>query len=137
MNRATPAALGEAGIAADIGEIGSGRGRLTPWHAVRTVLTTILISTVLVFPDRVVTRGSLASTVEFFLQPLRPGWTTIIVLRCCCLRFDALLGRRHNAILLVAPIALSLAFVGHQKVASTSATRSIRPISSTRARSSN
>jgi len=116
VNRATPAALGEAGIAADIGEIGSGRGRLTPWHAVRTVLTTILISTALVFLIEWVTRGSLASTVEFFLQPHRPGWTTIIVLSLLLFALDALLGRRHNAILLVAPIALSLAFVGRQKV---------------------
>ena len=86
------------------------------WRVSRSVLATVLISTILVFVIEWVTRGALAPTIEFFLQPHRPGWTTIVVLSLVLIALDALLGRRHNSLIIVAPFALTLAFIGRQKV---------------------
>jgi phosphoglycerol transferase MdoB-like AlkP superfamily enzyme len=86
------------------------------WRVSRSVLATVLLSATLVFAIEWVTRGALAPTIEFFLQPHRPGWTTIVVLSLVLIALDALLGRRHNSLLVVAPFALTLAFIGRQKV---------------------
>ena len=69
----------------------------------------------LVFLVELIVRGSLRPTLDFFQQPFRPGWTTIVLFSLLLIGFDALFGRRHNGMLFVAPIALLLAFIGHQK----------------------
>jgi len=84
-------------------------------EAAGSVFVTVLISAVLVFLIELIARGSLQQTVGFFLQPFRPGWTTIVLFTLLLIGFDALFGRRHNGILIVAPIALTLAAIGHQK----------------------
>ncbi|MEP9371120.1 LTA synthase family protein [Mesorhizobium sp. KR1-2] len=76
---------------------------------------TFAISTVLVFCIELVVRGSLAPTLLFFQQPFRPGWTTVALFALLLIFLDALLGRAHHALLLVAPLVLLLAFIGHQK----------------------
>ncbi|TIU30048.1 MAG: hypothetical protein E5W26_34730, partial [Mesorhizobium sp.] len=43
------------------------------------------------------------------------GWTTIVVFALLLIGFDAVLGRSHQSLMIVAPLTLSLAFVGHQK----------------------
>jgi phosphoglycerol transferase MdoB-like AlkP superfamily enzyme len=90
--------------------------RQRPWlERGGSLLVTVLTAAVLVFLIELIARGSLRQTVEFFSQPFRPGWTTIVLFVLILLGFDALLGRRHNGILLIAPIALTLAAIGHQK----------------------
>ena len=49
------------------------------------------------------------------MQPFKPGWTTVALFALLLVGLDALLGRPHHGLLIVAPLALSLAFVGHQK----------------------
>ena len=73
------------------------------------------ISAILVFLIELIARGSLQQTLDFFQQPFRPGWTTVILFTLLLVGFDALFGRRHNGILFVAPLALLLAAIGHQK----------------------
>ncbi|TIW25666.1 MAG: hypothetical protein E5V71_24480, partial [Mesorhizobium sp.] len=51
----------------------------------------------------------------FFLQPFKPGWTTIIIFALILIGLDAVLGRSHQSLMIVAPLTLALAFVGHQK----------------------
>ena len=75
----------------------------------------MLLSTILVFLIELIARGSLQQTLDFFQQPFRPGWTTIVLFTLLLVGFDALFGRRHNGILFVAPVALLLAAIGHQK----------------------
>ena len=76
---------------------------------------TVLLAAVLVFLIELIARGSLQQTLDFFQQPFRPGWTTVILFTLLLIGFDALFGRRHNGILFVAPFALLLAAIGHQK----------------------
>jgi phosphoglycerol transferase MdoB-like AlkP superfamily enzyme len=82
---------------------------------VGTLALTVLISAVLVFCVELIVRGSLSQTLLFFQQPFRPGWTTVVLFALLLIFLDALVGRAHHALLLVAPFALLLAFLGHQK----------------------
>ncbi|RVC19245.1 LTA synthase family protein, partial [Mesorhizobium sp. M7A.F.Ca.AU.002.02.1.1] len=85
------------------------------WPVVRYGLISLAIAAVLVFAIELIVRGDFAGTVSFFLQPLKPGWTTIVVFALILIGLDAVLGRSHQSLMIVAPLTLSLAFVGHQK----------------------
>ncbi|MDG4878064.1 LTA synthase family protein [Mesorhizobium sp. WSM4935] len=85
------------------------------WPTVRYGLATLLASALLVFAIEWIVRGDFFGTVDFFLQPFKPGWTTIIVFALVLVGLDAILGRSHQSLMIVAPLTLALAFVGHQK----------------------
>ncbi len=84
-------------------------------HVVAYGLLSLVASAILVFAIELVFRGDFAATVRFFTQPFKPGWTTIILFALIMVGLDALFGRRHQSLLLVAPLTLTLAFVGNQK----------------------
>lgn len=87
-------------------------------HLLRVVgstFLTLLVSALLVFAVELIVRGSFEQTVQFFQQPYRPGWTTIVLFALLIIFLDALLGRPYQALFIIAPIALALAFVGSQK----------------------
>ena len=69
----------------------------------------------LVFCVELVARGSLSQALQFLQQPLRPGWTTVALFALLLIFLDAVFGRAHHALFIVAPMALLLAFIGHQK----------------------
>ncbi|MET3790242.1 LTA synthase family protein [Aquamicrobium terrae] len=75
----------------------------------------VLASALLVFAIECVFRGDFASAITFFTQPYKPGWTTVLVFALILLGLDALLGRAWLGLLIVAPLTLTLAFVGYQK----------------------
>jgi len=75
----------------------------------------LCVAAMLVFLVELVARGSLAQTLQFFQQPFRPSWTTVLLFALLIVFIDALLGRAYQAVLIVAPVALLLAFVGNQK----------------------
>ena len=81
----------------------------------RSVMVTLTVSAVLVFAIEFIARGSFVDTLHFFQQPFKPSWTTVALFALLLIGLDALLGRPHNGLLIVAPVALGLAFVGHQK----------------------
>ncbi|MHA6684325.1 LTA synthase family protein [Mesorhizobium sp. A556] len=85
------------------------------WCAVRYGLASLAASAVLVFTIELIFRGDLAGTVGFFLQPFKPAWTTIIVFTLVLIGLDAILGRKYQSLVAVAPLTLVLAFIGHQK----------------------
>lgn len=88
-----------------------------PWSRVaRNAAVTLFISALLVFSIEWVARGDFAATVSFFLQPFKPGWTTVIVFALVLILLDAVFARRHIGMLILAPLTLLLAFIGHQKV---------------------
>lgn len=90
--------------------------RAHAWRSgLRYTLVSLLASAVLVFAIELIFRGDFAATVDFFLQPFKPGWTTVIVFTLILVTLDAVLGRRHQGLMVVAPLTLTLAFVGHQK----------------------
>ena len=98
----------------------AGAGRWKRWRERRTLgcagslLVSVVLSAILVFLIELIARGSLQQTPDFFQQPFR-GLTTIVLFTLLLVGFDALLGRRHNGILFIAPLALLLAAIGHQK----------------------
>lgn len=81
----------------------------------QSVMITLAVSAVLVFAIEFIARGSFVDTVNFFQQPFKPSWTTVALFALLLIGLDALLGRPYNGLLIVAPVALGLAFVGHQK----------------------
>ena len=85
------------------------------WPTVRYGLSTLLASALLVFAIELIVRGDFFGTVDFFLQPFKPGWTTIIVFALVLVGLDAIIGRSHQSLMIVAPLTLALAFVGRQK----------------------
>ena len=99
----------------------TGAGRWKRWRERRTLecagslFVSVVLSAALVFLIELIARGSLQQTLDFFQQPFRPGWTTIVLFTLLLVGFDALFGRRHNGILFIAPLALLLAAIGHQK----------------------
>ena len=93
----------------------TGRRTGAVWHVASYALFSLLASAVLVFAIELIFRGNLAATIGFFLQPFKPGWTTIILFTLIMIGLDALFGRKHQSLMIVAPLTLGLAFVGHQK----------------------
>jgi phosphoglycerol transferase MdoB-like AlkP superfamily enzyme len=91
-----------------------GRGR-NAWRVLCYSLISLAASTTLVFAIELIFRGDFAATVGFFLQPFKPGWTTIVLFTLILIGLDALLGRKHQSLMIVAPLTLVLAFIGHQK----------------------
>jgi len=89
--------------------------RFPTGHALRYGLTSLLASALLVFAIELIFRGDFAATVGFFLQPFKPGWTTVVVFTLILITLDALLGRKHQGLMIVAPLTVALAFIGHQK----------------------
>jgi phosphoglycerol transferase MdoB-like AlkP superfamily enzyme len=85
------------------------------WPSVRYGLVSLLLATALVFCIEWIVRGDFTGTVSFFLQPFKPGWTTIILFALIMVGLDAVLGRSHQSLMVMGPLTLSLAFVGHQK----------------------
>jgi phosphoglycerol transferase MdoB-like AlkP superfamily enzyme len=81
----------------------------------RYTVISLLASAILVFVIELVFRGDFAATVDFFLQPFKPGWSTVILFTLILVALDAVLGRKHQSLMIVAPLTLALAFVGHQK----------------------
>ena len=80
-----------------------------------SVVASALFSTLVVFLVEFITRGSMSETLAFLIDPTRPAWTTIAVMTVAVLALDGFLGRKHNGFLVIAPIALTLAFVAQQK----------------------
>jgi phosphoglycerol transferase MdoB-like AlkP superfamily enzyme len=79
------------------------------------LIETCVFSTILVFFIEIIARGSFVETMLFFEQTNRPGWTTVGVYACIAIGLDAVLGRSHNGLLLIAPVALLFAWIGRGK----------------------
>lgn len=90
-------------------------GFLRFFPCLRYLAITLVAAAALVFSIEWIVRGSFSQTLDFFEQPFRPSWTTVVLFMLLLIGFDALFGRRYNGALVVAPIALLLAGIGHQK----------------------
>lgn len=90
-------------------------GRQRFGRGFRTVSVTLLIALLLTLAIEMIARGSAGSALSFLIQPYKPGWTTVAVIALLFLALDALLGRAHQGLLVLAPIFMLLAFAGHQK----------------------
>lgn len=107
---------------AQIVDLGSSRafpgrfGRAAPyWLIARSVLATIFIAALLTFFVEFIARGSFGDTMKFLSEPYRPAFATVLLFVLVLLGLDALLGRVHLGIMLLAPVVLTLAATGQQK----------------------
>jgi phosphoglycerol transferase MdoB-like AlkP superfamily enzyme len=91
-------------------------GCTTPYLLIaRSILATLVIAAALTFFVELIARGSLADTMKFLSEPFRPAFATILLFAIVLLGLDALLGRAHMGIMLLAPVVLALAATGQQK----------------------
>ena len=88
---------------------------LWPVQLALSAAITFVISASLVFFVELIARDSLEQTLQFFSQPYRPGWTTVALFAMLLVSVDALLGRAHNALLVIGPLAILMAWIGSQK----------------------
>ncbi|MGN6768567.1 MAG: LTA synthase family protein [Rhizobiaceae bacterium] len=79
------------------------------------MLVTVVLASVLVFLVELIVRGSLTETVQFFSTISMPGWSTVLLFALLLIALDAILGRAHQALFIVGPIVLAMAFVSHEK----------------------
>src|SRR4051794_1188633 len=84
-------------------------------HVSRSLVLTLLVSSLLVFLIELLARASFESTVQFFVEPYRPGWSAIALFALLIMAIDAVLGRTCLSILVVGPLFLGLALISHQK----------------------
>jgi phosphoglycerol transferase MdoB-like AlkP superfamily enzyme len=84
-------------------------------RATRSAVVSLALAACLAFCVELIVRGSPGQTITFFLEPYRPGWTTVALFALIFWTVDAAIGRAHSALFVVAPLALLLAFVGSQK----------------------
>ncbi|MDR6759597.1 phosphoglycerol transferase MdoB-like AlkP superfamily enzyme [Mycoplana sp. BE70] len=76
---------------------------------------TVLLAVATVAAVELITRNSTSATITFLTTYAQPGWTTCGLFLLAFLGFDALIGRQHKAVLVLAPIAILLAFISEQK----------------------
>ncbi len=80
-----------------------------------SLLTTLLLAVALAFGVELIARDSLASTLAFFADIHRPGWTTVLLFALAALAIDALLGRAQGGLLILAPVVLIPAWISSEK----------------------
>lgn len=83
--------------------------------SLRSVALTLLFAVVTVTVVELITRKSIGDTFTFLTTYAQPGWTTCGLFLLGFLALDALIGRQHKAVLVLAPLAVLLAFFSEQK----------------------
>ncbi len=89
--------------------------RSWPLRLAGSALAVLFASTLLVFLVEFVARGSIAPIAQFLFDAHRPGWTTVLLFTLLIIGLDAILGRRFQSLLILAPLFLLLAWIGAQK----------------------
>nr|WP_210292333.1 LTA synthase family protein [Rhizobium sp. BK602] len=94
-----------------------GQARLQS-RAVRQLLglgSTFLLASLIVALVEWVARGELADIPTYFVSPTHPALATVGIVMLLMLLLDAVFGRAHQSILVVAPLVLIPAFLSNQK----------------------
>ncbi|AWI57401.1 hypothetical protein AB395_00001747 [Sinorhizobium fredii CCBAU 45436] len=81
----------------------------------RSALFSLLMAMAIVFAVELIVRQSASETIAYFIDPMRPAWTTIAAFFLVMLALDALFGREHKGALLVAPLGIVPALICQQK----------------------
>ena len=74
-----------------------------------------MLAIALAFGVELIARNSLSSTLAFFADIHRPGWTTVLLFALAALAIDALLGRAQGGLLILAPLVLIPAWISSEK----------------------
>ncbi|MDX3925384.1 MAG: LTA synthase family protein [Shinella sp.] len=76
---------------------------------------TLLLAVLTVVAVELVTRKSIEQTFSYLTKISQPGWTTCLIFFFLYLGADGLIGRKHKAVLVIAPLVLLTAFISQQK----------------------
>ncbi|HEX8048472.1 MAG TPA: LTA synthase family protein [Rhizobium sp.] len=104
-----------AGRLALFQKIGAARRQSAILRQVLSLALTFLLALSTVVAVEWVARGEFATIPSYLFSPSRPGFTTIGVVMLLMLLLDAIFGRAHQSILMVAPLLLVPAFISNQK----------------------
>ena len=85
------------------------------FRTARTIAVTVLLAALIIFSVEWTVRGSFTDTLLFFENPDLPGWSTILFFALTLLALDAVLGRAHQALLVIGPLVLALAWMSREK----------------------
>jgi phosphoglycerol transferase MdoB-like AlkP superfamily enzyme len=85
------------------------------FRTARTIGLTVLFAALIIFSVEWIVRGSFADTLGFFENPDLPGWSTILFFALALMALDAVLGRAHQALLVIGPLVLALAWMSREK----------------------
>nr|WP_312862847.1 MULTISPECIES: LTA synthase family protein [unclassified Rhizobium] len=95
--------------------MGAARQKSAALRLLLSLLLTSLFSLSIVVTVEWIARGELAPVWPYLMSPSRPGLATIGVVMLAMLIIDALVGRAHSSVLVVAPLLLVPAFISSQK----------------------
>ncbi|MQB42836.1 LTA synthase family protein [Rhizobium sp. ICMP 5592] len=104
-----------AGRLALFQKIGAARRQSAILRQVLSLALTFLLALSTVVAVEWVARGEFATIPSYLFSPSRPGFTTIGIIMLLMLLLDAIFGRAHQSILMVAPLLLVPAFISNQK----------------------
>lgn len=115
MSQYTPAIA--TAIAAKEDHVEGGRGTvLRPPSWIRYGVVIILAACTLTVLAEAILRGSFTEALGFAVSSSRPGPATVGVIALILIATDALMRRGLQSILVIGPILLGLAWVGHEKI---------------------
>ncbi|OCP19061.1 MULTISPECIES: LTA synthase family protein [unclassified Ensifer] len=81
----------------------------------RSAFFSLAIAAALVFAVELIVRQSMADATAYFVDPMRPAWTTIGAFFLILLAIDGVFGREHKSAVLLAPLAIIPAIICQQK----------------------
>ncbi|NTI61798.1 LTA synthase family protein [Agrobacterium rhizogenes] len=104
-----------AGKPAILQKLGTARQQSAVLRQILSLLLTFLSSLLIVIAVEWVARGELTDVPAYLFSANQPAFTTIGIVMLLMLVLDALFGRAHQSILVVAPLVLIPAFLSSQK----------------------
>lgn len=104
-----------AGRLALFQKIGAARQHSALLRQVLSLALTLLIAASLVVMVEWIARGELSGVFPYLFSFSRPGFTTVGIITLAMLTADAVFGRAHLSLLIVAPLLLVPAFISSQK----------------------
>jgi len=95
--------------------IGSSGRHKDAFRTTGSIALTVLLAALIIFSVEWIVRGSFSDTLLFFENPQLPGWSTILFFALALIALDAVLGRAHQALLVIGPVVLALAWMSREK----------------------
>ena len=91
------------------------KGRGNAFRTAGTIGLTVLLAALIIFSVEWIVRSSFTDALLFFENPDLPGWSTILFFALALIALDAVLGRAYQALLVIGPVVLALAWMSREK----------------------
>lgn len=91
------------------------RGNGNAFRTAGSIGLTVLLAALIIFSVEWIVRSSFTDALLFFENPDLPGWSTVLFFALALIALDAILGRAHQALLVIGPVVLALAWMSREK----------------------